>query len=143
MRAFQGDNKDEVLLLLPRVHQPHLVRDAGSIPSGYTLLHHAAKCGWPDVCHTLVEHYQCKADDTNDLGWSVLDLACGLSHVSVVKYLLTLETVTVSDRDHLRRTSMELVTRNKYEIYSLFSSHVDLKMKLRVEAYFKVFICGN
>ena len=129
----------EVLLLLPCAHQPHLITYR---TWGYTLLHHAAQCGWPDLCRILVEQYQCRADDSDDDGHSVLHVACQFGHVSVVQYLLTLESVlaTVSDRDRSGLTSMEWVTENRYKIYSQFASHIDLKMDLLVNAFFKLFM---
>ena len=145
MLAFLSRNKDEVLSLLPHVHQPHLIRDKDPYAPGYTLLHHAAKCGWPDVCRTLVEDYTCNALDTDNGGGSVLHKACLEHQPSVVKYLLTLKSVpaTVSDRDHGGRTPMECVYKDKYEIYSLFVSHVQLNMELQVDAMFNIFIAGN
>ena len=145
MQAFRCEDKDEVLSLLPHVHQPHLIRDRNSFPPGYTLLHHAAECGWPDVCRTLVEDYTCNALDTDAYGRSVLHEACWEHQPSVVKYLLTLKSVqaTVSDKDRYGSTPMELVYENKYEIYSLFASHVLLNMELRVRAVFNIFIAGN
>ena len=111
----------------------------------YTLLHHAAECGWADVCRTLVEEYQCKADAMNDCGRSVLHIACGQSQPSVVKYLLTFKSVkdTVTARNHFGDTSMERVFENKYEILSQFVPHVEFKMELRVRSFFKVVMAGN
>ena len=147
MQAFDHEDKGEALRLLPHVHQPHLIRDKSSFPRlcGYTLLHHAAGRGWPDVCRTLVEDYTCNALDTDDDGTSVLHEACLEHQPSVVKYLLTLKLVsaTVSDRDHYGFTPMELVRRNKYEIYSLFASHVQLNMEPQVDTVFNIFITGN
>ena len=145
MLAFQNGDKDKVLSLLPHVHQPHLIRDKKSIPPGYTLLHHAAKCDWPDVCRTLVEEYDCNALDADDEGRSVLHIACAAGHPSVVKYLQTLKSVpaTVSDKDHDGLTPMEWVNKNKYEMYSLFTSHVQLNMEVPFHAMFYIFIAGN
>ena len=144
MQAFQDEDKGKVLRLLPHVHQPHLIRDKHHSP-GYTLLHHSAYCGWPDVCRTLVEDYDCNDVDTDDYGRSVLHTSCEAGHLSVLKYLLTLKSVSAiaSDRDRSCRTPMEYVHRNKYEIYSLFGSHVPWNMELRVNAVFNIFIAGN
>ena len=141
MRAFESGNKEEALSLLPEVSHPHLIRDRRS----YTLLHRAASKGWADLCRVLVEQYHCKADVTDGHGRSALHLACGNGHVSVVKYLLTLESVlaTLSNRSSGGNTSMELVTSNKYEIFSIFASHLDLKMELHVSAFFKLFMAGK
>ena len=50
----------------------------------------------------------------------------------------------VKDRDSLGLTSMECVTsNNKYEIFSIFASHVDLNMELVVRAFFKLFMAGE
>ena len=145
MQAFQHRNKGEALRLLPHVHQPHLIRDKNTFPPGYTLLHHAAKYGWPDVCRTLVEDYHCNALDTDHDGTSVLHEACAAGHPSVVRYLLTLKSVlaTLIDEDHFGRTPMNWVYENKFEIYSLFASHVQLNMELPVDAVFNIFIAGN
>ena len=145
MQAFKRRDKEEILSLLPHVHQPHLIRDKNLISPGYTLLHHAAKCGWLDVCRTLVEDYDCNPLDTDDRGMSVLHIACWFNRPSIVRYLLTLKSVpaTVSDRDHDGLTPMELVITKKYEIYSLFTSHVQLNMELPVNAWFNIFIAGN
>ena len=145
MQAFRRRDKDIVLSLLPQVHQPHLIRDKNSTIPGYTLLHRAARCGWPDVCRTMVEDYDCNPLDTDKYGGSVLRTACFYSHPSVVRYLLTLRSVsaTVSDRNCDGRTPMEYVYENKYEIYSLFVSHVPLNMELLVYAVFSIFIAGN
>ena len=145
MQAFKHKNKTEVLNLLPHVHQPHLIRDKDSFSHGYTVLHHATRCGWPDVCRILVEDYNCNTLATAANGRDVLHIACEAGHPSVVKYLLTLKSVstTVSDRDRFGYTAMERVRRNKYEIYSLFASHVYLNMELPVSAMFNIFIAGN
>ena len=145
MQAFRRRDKDEVLSLLPHVHQPYLIRNKNSIPCGYTLLHHTAQCGWPDVCRALVEDYDCNPLATDDCGRSVLHTACEADHLFVVNYLLTLKSVTatVSDRDHFGRTPVECVYTNKYETYSLFASHVQKNMELPVDAMFNIFIAGN
>ena len=145
MQAFECGSKEGVLLLLPHVYEPHLIRDIGQIRYGYTLLHHAANCGWADVCRTLVEQYRCNPNDTDHYGDSVLHTACSVGHVSVVKYLLTLKSVsaTVSKKNSSGLTAMEGVATNKYEIYSLFASHTDAKMELRVDALFKIIIAGT
>ena len=92
-----------------------------------------------------MEDYDCNAVDTDDFGNSVLHIACDAHQPSVVKYLLTLKSVsaTVSDRDRYGHTPMELVHVNKYEILSLFAPHVQLNMELPVNAMFPIFIAGN
>ena len=143
MEAFKRRDKDEVLLLLPCAVQPQLIRNVTWEDD--TLLHHAAQCGWADVCRILVEEYHCKPDDTDHFGRSVLHMACEEGQVPVVKYLLTLKSVlgTATVEDRSGRTSIECVNKNKYEIFSLFSCHVDFNMELRVKAYFKLFMAGN
>ena len=143
MRAFECQDKDEVLLLLPHTVLPHLIRDVEWCH--YTLLHHAAECGWADVCHTLVEHYQCIPDATAAFGYSVLHIACRRGQESVVKYLLTLKSVidTVTARDCYGDTSMEYVFGIKYKVLSQFIPHIELETELRVRACFKVFMAGN
>ena len=128
---------------LHQLSQPHLIRDRNF--NNFTLLHHAARRGWADVCLILVQQYHCKADVTDRWEQSALHLACGNGHVSVVKYLLTLESVlaTLSNRDEYGLTPMEHVNSNKYEIFSLFAFHLNLKMELRVRAFFKVFMAGK
>ena len=145
MQAFRYEDKGEALRLLPHVHQPHLIRDKSPLSRCFTLLHHAAKRGWPEVCRTLVEDYDCNALDTDDDGRSVLHTACVAGHPSVVKYLVTLKSVsaTVSDKDHYGRTPMKCVFENKYEMYSQFASHVQLNMEVYVDAVFNIFIAGN
>ena len=125
LEAFRCQDKGEVLRLLPHVHQPHLIEDLRWHSPRFTLLHHAAKCGWTDVCRTLVEDYQCNVEDTDADGCSVLHIACEAGHPSVVKYLLTLRSVsaTASAKNYYGSTPMELVTENQQEIYSLFASH--------------------
>ena len=97
------------------------------------------------MCQTLVEDYDCNPLDKNDLGRSVLHEACWAGHPTLVNYLLTLKSVlaTVSDRDYHGLSPMENVYKNKYEIFSLFASHVPLNMDLRVHAMLNIFIAGN
>ena len=142
-QAFHHQNKDEVLLLLPQLHQPHLIRDGSFL--NFSLLHYATQCGWTEVCRTLVEQYKCRADDTDCFQRSVLHIACQFGQVSVVKYLLSLESVsaTVGNRDQFGHIPMERVTGSKFDIYSLFVSHIDLKMEISVDAFFKVFMAGK
>ena len=134
--------------MLPRVNQPQTIRSShplGGLPSGSTLLHYAARRGWPNTCRVLVEQYQCILDETNDCGGNVLHIACMFGEVAVVKYLLTLRSVSaiITDRDLFGQTSLEYVTRNTYEIYSLFASIVDSRMELPVDAFFNIFMLGN
>ena len=49
----------------------------------------------------------------------------------------------ISDRDDDGLTPMERVPSNKYEIFSFFSSHVELSMELCVDAFFKIFMAGK
>ena len=141
------DIKHEVLRLLPQVHQAHLIVDDDPhvFPPCRTLLHHAARCGWLDICRTLVEDYDCNPLGCNDEGWSVLHIACWNGFPPVVKYLVTLKSVsaTVSDRNRYGHTFMELVHVKKYEILSLLAPHVQLNMELHVNAVFPIFIAGN
>ena len=92
-----------------------------------------------------MEQYQFIPNATAYNGHTVLHIACEEGHLSVVKYLLTSKSVldTVTARDHSGRTAMELVYKNKYEVFSQFTSHVDLKMELPVKAFFKLFMAGN
>ena len=147
LQAFERGDKERVTLLLPHIQrlQPHPIEDIVQLRHGYTLLHHAANCGWADVCCMLVEEYRCNPNDTDDFGDSVLHTACSVGGVSVVKYLLSLESVsaTVGKKNGSGRTAMEVVATNKYEIYSLFASHIDAKMEFHVDALFKIIIAGT
>ena len=145
MSAFRCEEKNLVLRLLPHVLQSYHIRDKAFFDFGFELLHGAAQHGWLDVCHILVKEYNFAADDTDETGRTMLHRGCSAGDPSAVKYLLTLKSVpaTVSHRDHLNHTPLELVHRNKYAIYSLFVSLVELKTELRVKAVFHIFISGN
>ena len=138
MKVFQRGDKDEVLKLLPHMH--HKLGSSGS-----ELLHYAVQHGWADVCRTLIEQYNCNARETDQDGFSVLHSACLYGHPSVVKYLLTLKSVsaTVSYTDRFGFSPVEQVKKNKYEIYSLFASHFPVDEELHVRAVFNIFIAGK
>ena len=116
----------------------------GGLFSGSTLLHLAAGRGWLDTCQVLLEQYGCKPDDIDDLGRSVLHIACWCGHVEVVKYLLTFQSVSANlgHRDKNGLTAMEYATTN-YAILSLFSPFLDFSMELRVRPFFKIFLSGD
>ena len=83
--------------------------------------------------------------DKNWRGYTLLHYAVDYGWTDVLKYLLTLKSVSdsVSHRDVGSDTPMELVNTNKYAIYSMFASHVNFEMELRVRAMFNIFISGN
>ena len=97
------------------------------------------------MCRILIEQYNCNAVGTDQEGSSVLHSACLYGHTSVVKYLLTLKSVsaTVSKMDCSGFSPVEQVHKNKYEIYSLFASHLPVNTELHVRTAFNIFIAGN
>ena len=92
VRAFHKRDKEAVLKLLPELCQPQSVRDEDNILKP-TLVHLAVRKGWNDVCRVLVERYSCDPSTTDDFNQSPLHWACHSGRLSVVRFLMSLETV--------------------------------------------------
>ena len=103
INAFYRKNKEEVLKLLPKLHNPDTVVDSRTPLEGYRLTHHAVWNGWDDVCKLLVETYECDPTSVNSCGRSPLHIACLSGHEASAKYLLSLPSVLsrINDRDSL------------------------------------------
>ena len=87
--AFRYGKKEEALKLLPKLSNPETVID--SYWDSSTLMHHAARHGWGDVCKLLVEKYNCEPTAVNYRHWSPLHFACWGGKENLVKYLITLQ----------------------------------------------------
>ena len=58
--AFRSsEKKDEALKLLRKLRSPETIRDSCDVWQGDTLVHHAVRRGWEDVCKLLIEELKC------------------------------------------------------------------------------------
>ena len=107
--AFMVRNKARVLMLLPNLSSPQTVRDSLYL-EGATLVYHAARNGWDDVCKLLVDDYNCSPTTVNDYGSSPLHEACLCGREATVKYLLTLPSVLrrINDKTNDGNTALHL-----------------------------------
>ena len=97
--AFRTGNKEVARQILLELVHPHLIFDHDSW--GMTLIHHAAKNGWADICKLLVEHYDCDPLIPDKEGANALHWACSVGSVPTVEYLLSLSDVQmrINDKD--------------------------------------------
>ena len=93
-----GD-KEKVLSLLPVVSDPAGIRDSDN----WTLVHHAARNGWTDVCRLLVEQYQVDPHCRDSIrGWTALHWAAINGWTDVCRLLVEQCQVDPYCRDSIR-----------------------------------------
>ena len=109
--AFCFGKKEEALKLLSKLPSPETITDSRDFWKGPTLVHHAARHGWEDVCKLLVEKYNCQPTTVDDGGYSPLHVACFSGKKAVVKYLLSLPSILrrTNDKNNFGRTPLHLV----------------------------------
>ena len=83
--CLSSNNKDVVSLLLKKSH----INVRGKTEEGRTALHLAARNGFLEICHLLIEKLKDKDVDAEDVyGWTPLHLAAWERHLDVVKVLV-------------------------------------------------------
>ena len=99
VHAFRHGDKEIAQQLLPKLSQPYMIVDYDSWDM--SLIHHAAKHGWDDICQILVEEYDCDPLVFDREGAYPLHWACAVGSVPTVEYLLLLDDVLmrVNDKD--------------------------------------------